>query len=436
MPADGLPARAAVIGCGALGSRFVRRLLERGVPVAVHDIDAGTHAGLLAMGAEVMASAAEAARGADVVITCVTDPAAVAAAVTGPGGVIEGVEPGALLIETTTSDPTTTRRVAQALESRSVAVIDAPVSRGIPAAENGTLSIMAGGDAAALARARPVLEVFGTDIFHVGELGAGHVVKAVNMAVMGANLLACIEGIALGVRCGRDRAQLAAALNAGAAESFMTSNHYPRYVLSGTLRSSFGLALMAKDVGVYTAIGREFGLPLPVTSRVEDLYAAALRRGLGGEDNMRMASFVEEQLMGAGAGVPDPPPKLEDALQAALSGVHAAAAIEGALVAAAAGVDPLRALAVVNASSGGSRAGETLAQWLAGAAAPAIPAGAWHDAIAHCLDAARTSRTPLYVMAAAEPLLLATRAPEAAPLAALVGVMEQLAGCRLPRAPH
>lgn len=433
MPADRLPARAAVIGCGALGSRFVRRLLERGVQVAAHDIDAGTHAGLRALGAAVKATAAEAARGAQVVITCVTDPAAVAAAVTGPGGVIEGVEPGALLIETTTSDPAVTRRVARALEPRGVATVDAPVSRGIPAAENGTLSIMAGGDAGALARARPVLEVFGTDIFHVGALGAGHVVKAVNMAVMGVNLLACVEAVALGVRCGRERSRLVAALNAGAAESFMTSNHYPKYVLSGSFSSSFGLALMAKDVRVAAAIGRDLGLPLPVTARVEDVYAAALRRGLGAEDNMRMAAFVEA-LMGGGASAVDPPPRLEEALQAALSGAHAAAAIEGALVAAAAGVDPRRALAVVNASSGRSRSGEALERWLGGEPPPGVAAGAWHDGLTRCLASARAARAPLHLLAGLEPLLAAA-ARDGAALPALAAVLEDLAGCRLRPAP-
>jgi 3-hydroxyisobutyrate dehydrogenase-like beta-hydroxyacid dehydrogenase len=429
MPADRLPARAAVIGCGALGACFVRRLLERGVQVAAHDIDAGTHAGLRALGADVRASAADAARGADVVVTCVTDPAAVAAAVTGPGGVIETAAAGAVLIETTTSHPAVTRRVAQALAERGVAVIDAPVSRGIPAAATGTLSIMVGGDSAVLARARPVLEVFGTDIFHVGDIGAGHVVKAVNMAVMGANLLALIEGVALAARCGLDRAEVAAALEGGPAASFMTASHYPKYVLSGTFRSNFGLALMAKDVRVAAAIGRDLGLPLPVSSRVEDVYAAALRRGAGVEDNMRMVGFVEG-LMGSGRTPAIPPSGLADALPEALAAVNAAAAIEGALVASAAGVDPLRSLQVVNASSGASRSGEALERWLGGAPAPGVAAGAWHDGLTRCLDAARAAQAPLYVLSGLAPLLAAA-ARDGAALPALAEVMEDLAGCRL-----
>lgn len=433
MRADGLPARAAVIGCGALGSRFVRRLIERGVAVVAHDVDVATHAALRALGAQVAASAAQAVRGAEVIVTCVTDPAAVEAAVLGSGGAIEAAAAGAVLIETTTSHPAVTRRVARALAARGVGVIDAPVSRGIPAAESGTLSIMAGGDAAVLARARPVLEVFGTDIFHVGDIGAGHVVKAVNMAVMGANLLACIEAVALGARCGIGRARLIDRLNAGAAGSFMTANHYPKYVLSGTHRSGFGLALMAKDVRVATAIGRDPGLPLPVAARVEDVYAAALRHGLGAEDNMRIVEFVES-MMGPVADQPAPFAGLEHALPAALAAANAAAAIEGALVAAAAGVDPLRSLEVVNASSGASRAGEALAAWLRGGPPPEASAAIWHDALARCLEAARLAGASLFFLTALVPLLSAARGRGGPALPALAQVMERLAATRLRRA--
>ncbi|HSO07511.1 MAG TPA: NAD-binding protein, partial [Pelomicrobium sp.] len=290
-------------------------------------------------------------------------------------------------------------------------------------------SIMVGGDAAVLARARPVLEVFGTDIFHVGDVGAGHVVKAVNMAVMGANLLACIEAVGLGARCGIERPRLVARLNAGAGESFMTSNHFPKYVLSGTFRSSFGLALMAKDVRVATAIGRDLGLPLPIAGRVEDVYAAALRHGLGGEDNMRIVQFVDG-LTGS-AAVADEVAGLGDALQLALGGAHAAAAIEGALVAAAAGVDPLRALEVVNASSGRSRAGEALAAWLRGGLPPEAHCANWHDGLARCLAVARAAGASLFVLAALEPLLSAARNRGGPALPALAAVMEQFTNTRL-----
>lgn len=280
-----------MIGIGEIGSRMVKRLLAQGYEVSVFDIDADKTASIL--GAYPCASPAELASRSTVIITCVTNSQAVEKALLGDDGVITTVRPHSIVIEMTTSTPTTTRQVAAKLEPKGVQVIDAPVSRGVPAAEDGTLSIMVGGNEHVLNTCLPILEVLGTDIIHVGELGSGHVVKAVNMMMLGANLIAAAEIIALGVKAGLSRQTILDVMNVSSGESFMTSNHYPKYVMSERFDSKFSLELMLKDIRVGTQIAHEIGVPALMASRVEELYVAASKDGLGTKDNMTIVPWLE-----------------------------------------------------------------------------------------------------------------------------------------------
>jgi 3-hydroxyisobutyrate dehydrogenase-like beta-hydroxyacid dehydrogenase len=287
-----------VIGTGALGSVLANRLAAGGHPTCAYDADPGAYAAL-APEVEPLPSPADVARRAEFVLTCVTNAAAVEQAVLGPDGVVEGIRAGSVLIETTTSTPATTRLLAGPLRAAGADLIDAPVSRGVPAALAGTLSIWVGGDAGTLRRCRPLLERLGTDILHVGDLGAGHTVKAVNMLLMGINLAALTEAATLARRYGLELDRFLEVLNTSSGGSFMSASHFPRYVATGTYDSRFTLGLMLKDLRVGLDIARDLGVPAPVAQRAAGLWELAAAHGLADADNMRIVPFLESLLTGA-----------------------------------------------------------------------------------------------------------------------------------------
>lgn len=341
-----------VIGVGPVGVRMARRLMLHGHEVVVYDRSQAALDAAAAHGASCLASSAEVARSASVIITCVTDAGDVEEVLEGPHGVLEAARDDHLVIETTTSLPGTTRRLAALLAARGAAMVDAPVSRGVPAAEAGTLSIMAGGAAADIDRAEPVLRLLGTDIVRTGALGSGHAAKALNMMAMGINLIAAAqimgtehEGDAPGDRL--------AALNAGPGESFMTANHFPKYVLTGSYASTFTLGLMRKDLSIALRTAGEAGMAAPLGAHVLSLYEAAAAAGMADADNMRIVPRLEK----TAAGIPL---AAEDA-SLALAGITLAGLLEALAVARATGLAPELLLRVLSVSSGRSRLGDDVA---------------------------------------------------------------------------
>jgi len=367
--------KIGVIGTGAIGACFVRRILAHGLPAVAHDIDPRVLEPLAAAGAEIADDAADLASRCDVIVTCVTAPADVEDAVLGPRGVHRSVRPGSLIIETTTSTPATTRKLASALASKNAAVVDAPVSRGVPAAENGTLSIMAGGDRDAIERALPILRMFGTDIILTGALGTGHVAKALNMGVLGVNFIATAETMALGLASGLDRAKLAAEIDASDGASFVSKHHYPKYVLTERYDSRFTFGLMRKDVGIAAEIAAGTGLPRPYLHRVVDFYDTIAPRDPNG-DNTLLFPFVEAN------PAPSSPAKAgaADLIETLAATVYFGTK-EAIAIAEAAGLAARPFLEVLQASSGGSRAIE---KWLLETREeiPLQKTGAWKNAAA------------------------------------------------------
>lgn len=281
-----------VVGVGPLGRCFVDRLRGGDHEVVAFDIDSQALAEACAAGARAADSPAEVASQCPVVIVCVTGPPEVLECALGDNGLVASVHEGCLIIETTTSLPETTQRVADVLGKRGVSVIDAPVSRGLPAAHQGTLSIMVGGAEADLHRAKPVLDLLGTDIIRVGPVGTGHAVKLINMMLMGAHLVALSEAVGVGASVGWSAADVVAKLNWGNTASFMTTNHLPRYVVAGSYQSGFTLGLMAKDLQLAFDMGTALGVHQPVLWRVVEAYKRA-REGLADQsDNMLIVPFI------------------------------------------------------------------------------------------------------------------------------------------------
>lgn len=284
--------RIGFIGLGIMGRPMARNLLRAGHRLVVHSRSPGPVESLVAAGAEAAPNPREVALRADVVITMLPDAPDVEAVLLGPGGVAEGVRPGMLVIDMSTSSPALARRLAAVLGEKGADVLDAPVSGGEKGAEEGTLSIMVGGSAAAFERALPVLRVLGKNIVHVGEAGAGQVAKAANQIVVGLTLEAVAEALLLATRAGVDPARVREALLGGFAYSRILEVHGKR-MLERDFQPGFKAWLHRKDLGIALGAGREYGVPLPGTALVHELLTALVAGGGREVDHSALVTVLE-----------------------------------------------------------------------------------------------------------------------------------------------
>ena len=284
-----------VIGLGIMGAPMARNLLRAGFPVVVWNRTPGRAEALVAAGAQLAASPREVAERAAVTITMLSDSPDVEAVYRAPDGVLAGVDPAPparLLIDMSTIAPRVARELAAAAAERGAAMLDAPVSGGDVGAQEGTLSIMVGGDADALARARPVLQALGTTITHVGPSGSGQVVKACNQIVVALTLDAIGEALVLGSKAGVDPGAIVEALSGGLAASRVLEVRGPK-LLARDFAPGFKLDLHAKDLAIALATARELGVALPGTAVVDELFQAEQRRGRGDDDNSTVVRALE-----------------------------------------------------------------------------------------------------------------------------------------------
>ncbi len=284
--------RIGFIGLGIMGAGMAANVLRAGFPLTVWNRTRPKTEPLVAAGASVAATPAELAATSDIIITCISDTPDVEAVILGQQGVIHGVGPGSLVIDMSTISPAATRQIASALAKRNVAMLDAPVSGGSEGAARGRLSIMVGGDAAALQRAMPVLQTMGQRITHVGSNGAGQMVKLVNQVMVVGNCLAMAEGLLLAQAGGVDLHKALEAVSSGAAGSWMLSNRGPQ-ILARDWRPGFTIALQQKDLRLVLEAADQQGAPLPGTALIFQLYRALEAKGLSGDGNHALVRALE-----------------------------------------------------------------------------------------------------------------------------------------------
>jgi 3-hydroxyisobutyrate dehydrogenase len=270
------------VGLGIMGRPMAGNLLRAGFTVTAYNRGEGPRAVLAAAGARIASTPADAAREAEIVIVMVTDSEAVEAVCLGPAGVVAGARPGTLVVDMSTISPGVTRRIGDALGARGLGMLDAPVSGGESGAIAGSLSIMAGGDARDLARARPALEAMGGRIVHCGPLGAGQTVKLANQIAVALTNLAVCEALVFAQRNGVDPAVMLEAVGAGAGGSWQLSNLGPR-MLRRDFAPGFKIALQQKDLRLALETAAALRLPLPGAALVHQLFAAVESAG-GSED--------------------------------------------------------------------------------------------------------------------------------------------------------
>lgn len=286
------------VGLGVMGAPMASHLARAGHRLRLHD----AHAALARQLAQTLGGAALAcdtpaalAEGCDVVITMLPNGQVVQQVALGEQGLRQGLKPGALLLDTSSSEPWLTRQTAAALTERGVAMVDAPVSGAQWGAEAAELVFMVGGRAADLQRVRPLLERMGRAVHHVGALGAGHMMKCINNLITAMTFSATMEGLMLGKRVGLDPAAMVAVLNESTGGSWITKNHIAQRVLSRSFDDPFKLELMLKDIGIALDLSREAQLPMPLSGLGQQLWRAASRAAGPGASVSELARWVEQQ---------------------------------------------------------------------------------------------------------------------------------------------
>lgn len=282
-----------VIGLGIMGAPMARNLLRAGFPVVVHNRSREKVDALAADGAQPAGSPREVAERTAVTITIVPDsPDVEEVYLDSADGVLAGAAPGQLLIDMSTIAPAVARRVAAAAADQGADLLDAPVSGGDVGARDGTLSIMAGGSAAAFARAEPIFAVLGTTVVHVGESGAGQIVKACNQVVVALTIEALSEALVLGSKAGVDPAVILRALGGGLAGGRYLETRGAR-LAAHDFEPGFKLELHAKDLRIALAAARELGVELPNAEHVQGVFEQLVAAGSGAADNSILLTAVE-----------------------------------------------------------------------------------------------------------------------------------------------
>lgn len=288
--------KVAFLGLGAIGAPMAAHLADDPFDLTVWN-RTGEKARAFAEenGVYAARTPAEAVSEADVVVTCLPSSREVEQLFAGPGGLASALRAGSLVIDCTSGDPATSRKLAAQLSSRGVAFVDAPVSGGVKGAAAGTLTVMCGGDAANVERARPVLEAFGKRIIRCGEVGSGDAVKAMNQALLAIHIWSAGEALAALAKLGVSAEVALEVINGSSGRSNSSENLFPERVIGRAFPRTFKLALLDKDVGIAAGIAAETEISAPMIELASRLFAEA-HAELGEEaDHVEAVRVIEER---------------------------------------------------------------------------------------------------------------------------------------------
>ncbi len=284
--------RLGYIGLGTMGGAMAENLIRAGYSLTVYNRTTSKAERLLDLGASLAESPAEVARKSELVFMNVSDTPDVLEIVFGENGIVEGAHPGMILVDHSTIKPSASREIYQRMQAVGVCALDAPVSGGDIGAKNGTLTIMVGGDADALEKIMPVLEVVGKKITHVGEAGAGQVAKAANQIMVAAQMVAEAELMLFAQKSGVDVAKVIEAIKSGAAQCW-TLDVKPQRLLAGNRAPGFKSSLQAKDLNIIMETAHDYQVVLPGTAINTQLFNALVAAGVGDLDNSAVIEVLE-----------------------------------------------------------------------------------------------------------------------------------------------
>jgi 3-hydroxyisobutyrate dehydrogenase len=283
--------RVAFLGLGTMGAAMAANLARADFDVIAWNRTPGRAPELADLGVEIASNPAAAAAKAPIVVVCVSDTPDVEAVLFGEAGVVAGARAGTLIIDCSTIAPSGSWDFAARLREHGLSMVDAPVSGGSEGAKNATLTIFVGGDEKDVERARPVLAAVGKTITHVGPIGAGQAVKAVNQVILAGTYLGVAEGIVLAIKAGLDVEQVVQALGGGAAQSWVLANRSGR-MLDNDYPLGFKVELHRKDLGIALELANQLGAVLPVSALAAQLESGLIAGGHGDDDMSALARSI------------------------------------------------------------------------------------------------------------------------------------------------
>ena len=290
--------KVGFIGLGTMGAPMARNVQKKGHALVVFDVNRASVDALVASGATAAASPKDVAAASDIVITMLPDAPDVERAALGHDGIVHGIRPGAIYVDMSTIDPGTTRKVAAAIHAKGASMIDSPVGKTADAAVAGTSTLMVGGDPAVIARARPVLDCMGTDIFHCGALGAGQTMKLLNNLLAAAIGEASVEALVAGTKAGLTLDLMMSVLRTTMAWNQHLAVSMPRRPLAGDFSPGFMMKLAHKDCRLALQMVESLGIAAPVGRAALASVDEAVHQGMAERDVGALLKLREE-----GAGV-------------------------------------------------------------------------------------------------------------------------------------
>ena len=284
------------VGLGAMGKPMAKRLLDASYGLSVYDVDGEAVAELAGLGANGCSSPKEVAGQADIIFLSLPNSAIVNHVVAGDDGVLAGAKAGSVIVDLSSVDPDTTRRLAAMASKKEVDYMDGPVSGGVSGAVAGTLTIMLGADQGSVEKVLPILNHLGKKIVHVGGVGAGDAVKIVNNLLLGANMAALAEALVLGKKMGLEADTMSEIVGQGSGKSYVLDAKLQNFIMKGNFKPGFAVDLQYKDLGLALDAAQKAKMPLPMTSQAIQLFEMARAKGFGSED-MSSVIKVWEELM-------------------------------------------------------------------------------------------------------------------------------------------
>jgi 2-hydroxy-3-oxopropionate reductase len=285
--------KVGYIGLGLMGKSIARNILKAGFPLVVHNRSRAAVDELVAEGAAAAFSPREVAAQVDVVFTNLPDSPDVEQVVLGENGIIEGAHEGLIYVDNSTIKPAVARQIAERLAEKGVAALDAPVSGGDIGARDGTLTIMVGGEAAALEQVMPVFKAMGKTVTHVGEAGAGQVAKAANQIMVAAQMVAMGELLVFAKKAGVDPRKVVDAIKGGAAQCWTLDVKPPR-LFAGNRQPGFKAHMQLKDLKIVLETAREYDIPVSGTEANAALFQQMIELGMGELDNSAVVGVIEK----------------------------------------------------------------------------------------------------------------------------------------------
>jgi len=285
--------RVGFIGLGIMGKPMAKNLLRAGFPIVAYDLKKDAVEDLVKAGALAASSSKEAAGKADVIITMLPDSPEVREVILGKDGVIQGIKPGSVVIDMSSINPLVTQEIAGALKAKGVEMLDAPVSGGETGAIQGALAIMVGGEEKVFNESMEIFKALGKNIVRVGGIGAGGFVKLVNQIIVAVNIAAVGEAFTLGAKASLNPQVIHQAIRGGLAGSSVLETKAPM-MFERNFKPGFKIRLHHKDLQNALSTAKDLGVPLPLSSFVQQIFLSLMTEGRGEEDHSALATFFEK----------------------------------------------------------------------------------------------------------------------------------------------